>query len=156
MIAELRRVHRFSSVTLAVAVPVVFAAAIAARPEAPVNASLPSGTRASDARAKHPLAWTRPDIRAELALAPDGTSTVSIDASTLAVEPTVLVYWLETGETSEPPAAGLLLGAVRGTGPQTIALPAGATLRGGSVALYSLAHEEVVSTATIAAQGGPS
>jgi hypothetical protein len=156
MIAELRRVHRFSSVALAVAVPVVFAAAIGARPDAPVNASLPSVAHDPYARATHPLAWSRPDIRAELVLAADDSSTVSIDASSLAVEPTVLVYWLETGETSEPPAAGRLLGAVRGTGPQTIALPAGAALRGGSVALYSLAHEEVVATAMIAAQGGPS
>lgn len=156
MIAELRRVHRCASVALAVAVPVILTAALAVRPDDPVNASLPVDTYTSEILVTHPLFWSRPDIRAELVVATDGSAAISIDVPSLAVEPSVLVYWLETDETSEPPAAGRLLGAVRGSGIQRIVLPADAAIRGGTVALFSLGHDEVVASAAIAGSGGQS
>lgn len=154
MIAPLRRLHRRASVALAIAVPALLVAAIAARPGIPVNANLPSSAHAAQVRATQRLVWSRPDIVSSLDFTADGSTEVVLDAQSLAAEPGVLVFWLETADTSDPPAAGRLLGAVRGTGRQRIPLPAEAATRGGRLALYSLGHDEVIATATIDASGG--
>ena len=154
MIAELRRTHRFASVALAVAVPVVFAAAIASRPDLPVNSLLPSGTYAPDAVSTIPLAWSHPDVSGELARRADGRIALDIDARSIATAPDVLVYWLEPNDKTDPPEAGSLLGALRGTHRQLIDLPAGAAERGGRLALYSLTHDEIIATSTVAPSGG--
>lgn len=153
MIAPLRRWHRRAFGALAIAVPAILVAAIAARPDAPVNAALPSDSQSGQVRATRQLAWSRTDVDSDLSITAVGAD-ISIEAGSLATEPNVLVYWLEAGESEEPPAAGRLLGAVRGTGRQRIPLPADAAARGGRLALYSLAHDEVIATATLAASGG--
>lgn len=154
MIAPLRRWHRRAFGVLAIAVPAILVAAIAARPDAPVNAALPSDVQPSQVRETIQLAWSRPDVVSTLVLTIAGATEIALDAQSLATEPTVLVYWLDPNDASDPPAAGRLLGAVRGTGRQRIPLPADAATRGGRLALYSLAHDEVIATATIAATGG--
>lgn len=155
MIAELRRVHRFASAALAVAVPVVFAAAIASRPGLPVNTSLPSGLPATEVVSTTPLAWSSPGISGELARHADGRIALDLDARSVATTPDVLVYWLEPDDASDPPESGSLLGSIRGSHRQLIDLPAGAAERGGRLALYSLAHDEIVATSTFAPSGGP-
>ena len=154
MIAELRRWHRRAFGALAVAVPAILVAAIAARPDVPVNAALPSDTRPAQVRATRQLAWSRPDVVSSLELTTEGATEIAFDSQSLATEPSVLVYWLDPNDPSDPPSAGRLLGALRGTGRQRIPLPADAATRGGRLALYSLAHDEVIATATIAAMGG--
>lgn len=154
MIAELRRWHRRAFGVLAFVVPAILVAAIAARPDAPVNAALPSDSQPSQVRATRQLEWSRPDVVSSLELTTEGATEIAIDARSLATEPSVLVYWLDPNDPSDPPAAGRLLGAVRGTGRQRIPLPADAATRGGRLALYSLAHDEVIATATIVATGG--
>lgn len=154
MIAPLRRLHRRACVALAVAVPALLVAAIAARPGIPINEVLPSDSQPPQVRAAKPVEWSRPDIVSSLEFTAGGATEIAIDARTLAVDPSVLVYWLEPGETSEPPMTGRLLGAVRGAGRQRLSLPADSAIRGGRLALFSLAHDEVIATATIDATGG--
>ena len=154
MIAPLRRWHRHAFGVLAIAVPAILVAAIAARPDAPVNAALPSDVPPSQLRVSRPLAWSRLDVVSSLEITNAGASEIALEAQSLATEPTVLVYWLDPNDASDPPAPGRLLGAVRGTGRQRIPLPADAATRGGRLALYSLAHDEVIATAAIAATGG--
>lgn len=156
MIAELRRVHRRASIALAFAVPVILVAAIAARPEAPVNASLPFRSETSEILSTQPLVWSRDDIVASAIVSADGSVALAIDAASLANAPSVFVYWLEPGETTEPPAGGRLLGSVHGRGTQRILLPPDAAVRGGTVSLFSLGHDEVVASAVLAGSGGPS
>ena len=154
MIAPLRRWHRRAFGVLAFVVPAILVAAIAARPEAPVNAALPSDSQPSPVRAARQIAWSRPDVVSSLELRTDGATEIAFDPQSLATEPSVLVYWLDPDDPSDPPAAGRLLGAVRGTGRQRFLLPADAATRGGRLALYSLAHDEVIATATIVSTGG--
>lgn len=154
MISELRRIHRFASVALAAAVPVFFAAAIASRPGPPVNASLPSGVPATEVVSTTPLAWSRPEVSGELARRADGRIALDLDARTVATTPDVLVYWLEPSDAADPPESGSLLGSIRGSHRKLIDLPTGAEERGGRLALYSLAHDEIVATSTVVPSGG--
>jgi len=152
VIAPLRRVHRFAWAGLVLTVPAILGAAIAARPGAPVNAWLPLPPAPAAAPGGTPISWDRPGIAATIAA--DGpTPSIDVDATTLAGEPDVLVYWYAPGEAVEPPRSGRLIGAVRGSGTARIPIPA--DLRaGGAIALYSLAHDEIVARAALPATGG--
>ncbi|MCC6744287.1 MAG: hypothetical protein IT175_10550 [Acidobacteria bacterium] len=154
MIAPLRRWHRRATAALAIAVPAMLGTALFGRPEAPVNASLPSSRPATGAVSTEPVQWSRPDIAASLVRYIDETHEIAVDARTLATEPDVLAFWLESGDAGEPPMAGRLLGAVRGTGIRRFALPGGAASHGGRIALYSLGRDEVIATAAIGGAGG--
>lgn len=154
MIAPLRRWHRRATAAIVIAVPAVFVAAIVARPGVPVNARLPIQSESTPVTSR-PLAWSRGDVVASLVKTGDGGAEVAFDTRSLSLDPDVLVYWFEPGDSGEPPAAGKLLGAIRGNVDSRIALPSRAAEIGGRLALYSLAHDEVFATTKIEAQGGP-
>jgi len=160
VILPLRRRHRVASVGLAVALPVLFAAALAVRRPVPAIARLPfavvpprlaGSSRVHDTGTGLALRLTFP-VTAPGARAGRVALELLRDPRT----PDLLAYWSpaagSVGDSSLPDDARLL-GAIVGRGPTVFELPEPAA--GGHLVLYSLAHRTLVDTLELGPSGEP-
>lgn len=146
MIAPLRRRHRAMFVVLAVAVPTLFLAALARRPEAPQVPKLPAelaGTAAAEAQPLELFAG----YASSLAVNATGAH-LTLEALEPLRAPDLLAYFSVDISADRLPADAHLLGPVAWGQARTFALPPAAA-GGGHVVLYSLAHQEVTATAAL-------
>jgi hypothetical protein len=130
MIAPLRRTHRRTFALLAVALPLVFAAGLAARRPPPAGS---------------PLALEGATSR-NGAFVLRVSSDLHIRAEPRALHPDPLLYWSETAPADELPAGAQLLGPL--TARARYRLPTAS----GYVILYSGGHGRVVDFAPAGAQ----
>jgi hypothetical protein len=169
MIRPLRQRHRAVWSLLAIALPLLFIAALSARPQPSPAFELPAGL-ASAWGAAPPLgadavrdAWQQAEGWRARRLrstgragdAADGEG-VEVELGDVAPEPDLLVYWVDGGEgspteLSEALASAWLLGAAPLGASRVYALPhpGGA----GTVVLYSLAHRSTYGALTLPAGG---
>jgi hypothetical protein len=161
VIAPLRKSHGLAAASLAVVLPVVISAGLAARAERP-TLDLPEPLRAKDSSLPVVLfdradLWSGAPVRTLLATDEAGgfatRAAVRLTVEGAGDAPDLLVYW-----SANPAAAGVsegvLLGAVAGGAPAWFPLPGAALHSGGRLTLYSLGHDEVIATAELPAAGG--
>jgi hypothetical protein len=155
VIAPLRARHRLWTGALAVAVPVLYVLALAARTEPPA-VELPPAL-AEDAFGD--VLREMDDLFAEHAVATrvrrgSGGFQVELEPATAIVAPEVLVYWSPSAAMGDKmPAEAFLLGSLAGTRARAFALPAAALGRDGWLLLYSLGHQQVLDAGALAAVG---
>jgi hypothetical protein len=177
VIRPLRRRHRQVWGALAVVLPAVYVAALAARPAPPRLDPLPpalvSGVPegAAELGVRDNL-WRGAVLRTRLLALPGGGLAVELAASAVPAVPTPLVYWssgaeaASAGETAERPgeAPGLcaheglpaeatLLGPLGFGGPTVLPLPEAARTGAGRLLLWSFGHGRVVAWAELPASG---
>ena len=149
MIRTLRRRHRRMIWTLAIIVPVLFVAALLARPTPPIADGL--ALEATPAYPTEVNAWDDlwPSVPITTRLLADRMPAeqlaVELTPTEALLRPDVLVYWVP-GEVQEAalPETSYLLGALQGTEPQVWPLPEEARYVSGTLLLYSLPHDEVI------------
>ena len=150
MIAPLRRRHRAVTTVLAVAVPVGFVVALAARDPLP--------TMAADDPALEGIAVERPDPwgseePSELSARVDrdaGQPRLELFGLPHSPGPDGLVYLTDEIDPDALPPDARWIGAVDGARSQAFDLPPGASgMR--TVLVYSLAHDRVVASAALPA-----
>ncbi len=151
MIRPLRRRHRWMVGLVAVATGPLYLAALAGRPDPPVQETLPpslSEPAASPSGAGVEIP-TEPPIRVRHG--GGGALIVEADGFVEAAGP--LLYWAPAGDSRGLTDAHLL-GALRGGERQVFALPAAADGADGVLVLYSLGHGEEVADAPWPPAGG--
>lgn len=147
---------------LAVLVPLLFIGALLVRPDVPVMDTLPELHAADTLVFDHVLAETD-DLWAEIGM----TTRLKGDQATapnhLAVElephqplnlADPLVYWdlSSTGSTQQLPASAYLLGPLPGSGSRQFTLPDTARFVNGRLLIYSVAHQELLASASFSTQ----
>lgn len=150
MIRPLRRVHAASFCVLAVALPVGLAAAIAARPDIPVQPSLPAVGPAANSSPRAPsegrlqvgevsVRWRSFD---DDRLA---TRVIELTPSADLLLADALVVYSSSGSTDVPPQGAMTLGSLRGAQTVRMELPRGAL--GGRLHLYCAAEDRWIASA---------
>ncbi len=155
MIASLRRRHRLMTATLALAVPVLYVVALAARPDEPV-AELPAALAEPPAgEVDKDLGELFTDPRVVVRSRSDGSDWwIELDPARPIARPEVLVYWSRSSATAgRLPADAYLLGSLAGDRARAFTVPAGALGRAGSLVLYSLGAQEVIAATRLPALG---
>lgn len=148
MTRSLRQRHRRIVCTLAVVLPVAFAAGLLARRPVPMAASAPPGLLEPSGRLDS-VAWRKEHlwpghrIITTLRRDPAGAASVELEPGDLA-KPDVLAYWVGGGNSvgTGLPDNARLLGALSSLLP--LRIPADARAETGRLMLYSLADQEVV------------
>ena len=148
MTRSLRQRHRRIVCTLAVILPVAFAAGLLARRPVPVVANAPSGL-AERSGVFGAVAWRKGDLWPDhhiittLRRDPTGVASVELEPGDL-VKPDVLAYWVAGGNSAVTglPDNARLLGAL--SDPLPLRIPADARAETGRLMLYSLADQEIV------------
>jgi hypothetical protein len=152
MIRPLRQRHRRMAATLAVALPVAFAAAIAARNPMPTLKDAPSNSTAPSA----PFGareWHRANLFTKVPVQVDffrgqadshSRSAFGFTAANDFVKPDLLVYWVPRNSTITDtlPGDAELLGKFQRQ--KILPLPSNASSAQGVLVFYSLAEQEVV------------
>lgn len=138
MIEPLRRRHRWMIATVTFVVVPLFFAALMVRPKRPLEENLGgrfemATPEAGPERTLELL--TKPPV--EIAI-DTGGRTITVTALESVEIPGLLLYWQP--RATEFPAGALLIGALRGHGRQTLALPEVGPV--GTLVLYSLGHGE--------------
>ncbi len=155
--ARLRTVHLRLVTVTTVAVSVIFAMGLMARPGAPpsiatVGKLIPRPLPLPMVSAS----WQEPfpglPISANLRTDDAGRQQIELVISRDLEVPDTALYWL-SGDDSEPLGAGVFLGTVWGPDRRLFALPPEAS-EGGSLVLYSMSHKERVGRLTLATSGG--
>jgi len=153
VIRPLRIAHRRVWPALALGLPALVLAALAARRPIPVEFdAIPFGAPAG--RLVYAVEGRRADgvpFRASLYRATDGAAqalALSIPGEALDELPEVLAYWM-LGDGADPIASGVLLGPVRGD--ELLRLPDQASRTPGVLVLYDLARGAVVATVGLTA-----
>ena len=156
MIAPLRRRHRLMTTLLAIAVPVLYIAALAARTGQPVAGELPAALTASvPAEVVADLGDFFEGPAIGLRLRGDGARWwLELAPRAPVVRPETLVYWTPSAPGSRLPDDAFLLGAL-GSRTRTFPVPDGALGRAGWLVLYSLGHQELFAAAELPAIGAP-
>ena len=139
MIHSLRERHQRTFLGLAVALPLLFIAALAVRPDWP--------TQESPGPAPAIEAWTVIGALGGARALIEHQSTrewLHLARTDALVAPDVLVYWTEEAPGFEEPLPrdAVLLGALGDVGTSTFDLPARGV--GGALVLYSLGHRRVL------------
>ena len=160
MIAPLRRRHRWTTAVLAVAVPVLYVVALAARPDEPVVVSLPpEWSPAPAGKVEADLGLLIEDPPVVVRARGDGSSDVKswgleLEPIEPIARPKMLVYWSASPPTAgRLPEAATLLGGLAGRHARTFELPVAARGHAGTLVLYSLGHQEIVASAPLPAIG---
>jgi len=159
MIRPLRRRHRRLVLGLALTVPPLFVAALASRDlprpmeRIPPALLAPGGPPMERAVAVADL-WPGIGLSARIGRDPaDGNGVVELAATAALPHPDVLLYWMPdavvAGDALPPDAR--LLGHVTGHRTERFGLPASAAAGEGTLALYSLAHQELFAAAPLPA-----
>lgn len=155
MIAPLRRRHRLRTAALLVAVPVLLALALAARPSPPRvearPAALAPGPDPRGGDVETLPVFGEFDVTVHAWQTADGP-VIGITPGEPLARPAVLVYWTPAPPGDGLPDDALLLGAVADRG-RTYAVPPAAAGRDGHLVLYSLGHQEVVASGELPALG---
>lgn len=161
MTRELRDRHRRALSALAVALPLLFAAGIAARRPAPSGELPGSASGLEPGPTAGALVEIAPGQRVALRLRRDRPRQsgylLEARAPDELLRPDLLVYWSPESKGVELSARAWLLGRLRGARPASFRLPAPAAERGGFVVFYSAAWGErlgAVALADIAAADG--
>ena len=146
MIQPLRAIHRRVFLGLALALPAVFVAALAARPKysppAAVAAPLPSSmlVRKSDAL------WQKHRIQTRLYALDMDVLQVVLQPNPPLRDPDLLLYWSPADVGDQLPADAQLLGSFAPEQPFILHL---GERRSGTLVLYSVAHRSVVDMAAV-------
>jgi len=152
VIRPLRIAHRRIWPVLALGLPALVLAALAARKSVPVVGDV-IPFRAPADRLLQRIEGSRADgapLAVSLYRATDGALSVSFAGEALDGLPEVLAYWIPT-DGVDPIEGGTLLGQARGDEP--LGLPNRVVHTPGMLALYDLAHAEVVATLRLPASG---
>ncbi|MCP3957651.1 MAG: hypothetical protein GY719_07330 [bacterium] len=160
MIAPLRRRHRWMTVTLALAVPVLYVAALAVRPDEPAPRELPATLAGAGSRPGQPVTELG-DLFADPRIAVTtsrggGHWWLWFEPAAPVTRPETLVYWAPSAPdlASGVPDDAYLLGTLAGSRRRAFALPASVWGRAGWLVLYSLGHQEAFATAELPPVGG--
>ncbi len=150
MIAPLRRRHRWTTAALAVALPVAYVVALAARPDEPVVDKLPPALApavAGPVDADLGLLIEDPPLAARTR--GEGSRWwLELEPVSAVVRPEVLVYWSPSpAKAGRLPADAYLMGGLAGARARAFELPAAALGNAGTLVLYSLGHQETVASA---------
>jgi hypothetical protein len=153
MNSDLRVRHRRTWFALAVLVPGVLLAGLAARGDVPVDAGaterghLPGPTSEPVATG---LADADPAIAGGRWSDAEGRLWLDLEPTRDLAAPDVLVYWTVRPDAGEEDLSDAwLLGALRGRARVRMALPEGAAGGAGTLLLYSLGHRELVASAPL-------
>jgi len=158
MIQPLRRRHRRMMAAITIVLPVIFVAGLAVRKPIPATENVPSALMTPSAISFTHLLFEKSDLWTDLNI----ITRVYGDqqpAERLAVElhprdylkiPDMLVYWHRhpSIQTDKLPDDAYLLGALAGTQKLRFILPEPAMTQDGSLILYSLVHQKII-TATM-------
>lgn len=150
MIRGLRSRHRWTFVVQGLVLPIGLGLALGSRASVPANSNSPQSGAANAAPSEPParevqLKTGLVELRLRLwnALA-DGTRVLELTPVHDLELPDVLVYWAESDATDELPKNGVLLGSLAGTQARRFVLTK--LVHGGRLYLYSLAHQELVTS----------
>lgn len=157
MIRSLRRRHRAMTTAIAIVLPLLFLAGIAARKAIPRMEIPPALTPVEETFSE--LIFQKNYFRPELDIAARVFAD-SLPPSRLAVElhpqrylkiPDILVYWSETPPNAgdKMPESSYLIGTLAGTERRRFPLPSAALDSDGSLILYSLAQQRVIGMAAL-------
>lgn len=158
MTRPLRGLHRRAMFFLALGVPVIIAAGIAARPPAPGPSVLPIGDKGESAGVRTLFAaddlWRRTRISTRILIRPGdpGLRWVELEPLEEFAQPDLLLYWSDVRPRERLSPASRLLGAIRGRGRQRFAVPDTVNLRQGYLILYDLPHAEIFGIAEVPTQ----
>jgi hypothetical protein len=156
VIRALRVRHRAAALAMAVGLPVLVVAALAARVPGPVVGSanpvvVPAGPVVAEIHGQR-ADGSRLLVRVHGAgTLPERAVAVSVPVGALGGLGEVLAYWAAEGDARDVDR-GALLGALRADVP--VVLPAGVDGTSGVLVLYDLAHAEVVATVALEGAGG--
>jgi hypothetical protein len=153
VIAALRRRHRAMTTALVITLPILYGVIILQREPPTLSRPVP----AADTVPRRPAGpvWTlleSPRLTGQLLTAPgeDAPSALRVTPDGDPAIPDLLAYWdAVTPADSVLPAESILLGALRGSRQQILALPAPARGRAGRVILYSMGWRRVVGSAPL-------
>lgn len=158
MTRPLRGLHRRAMFFLALGVPVIIAAGIAARPPAPGPTALPNGDGRGSAGVRTLFAaddlWRRTRIATRILIRPGdpGQRWIELDPLEEFGQPDLLLYWSDVRPRERLSPASRLLGAIRGRGRQRFSVPGAVNLRQGYLILYDLPHAEIYGIAEVPTQ----
>jgi len=158
---RLRRRHRWLIAGLAAALPVAVVASLASRRPGIVAGELPRDVMAGAGHSWHPLSDREvlmDGVIVQTRLLSDrlepGRLAVELTPARDLREPDPLIYWSPdpVGPGGPLPATAFLLGSLAGTHSHLFALPTEAADRDGILVLYSLGHQRIGGTASLATQ----
>ena len=156
MIAPLRRRHRWLTTSLALAVPVLYVAALAGRQSAPTVDSLPADLTGGSVEGTEVVAagidFDGIPVSARL-LRSAGGWMIELEPREALAKPEVLAYWAGESAVDGLPVDAHLLGAFGGTRSQLLAVPEAVRGKAGHLVLYSLGHQEVLASVALPAIG---
>ena len=156
MIHELRRRHRLWTSALALLLPLGLILGLLSRTPPAIQEDVPQAVLPALADEGR-LVWEREDLWSKAEI----TTRLRSSASGAAVElaprvdlrlPDVLVYWSLADSDGSLPDDAHLIGRLDGTRPGRFALPPAAGAGRGRLYLYSLGHQELVDSASLAEQ----
>ena len=164
MIAPLRRRHRLMTMALAIAVPVLYVVALAARPDEPVTPQLPAALAPAPAgEVDNDFGELFSDPPIVVRSRTDGSRQrragvppkwwLELEPRAPLARPEVLVYWSKSPATDRLPEDAWLIGGLAGDRVRAFELPLEAMGLAGYLVLYSLGHQEVVASAELPAFG---
>ena len=144
MIRPLRRRHPWLVGLVAVVVAPLYLAALAARPEPPIQEALPATLveAAASPSGDGVTIPTEPPIRVR----PAGGGALVVEADGFVEAAGPLLYWAPASDSLSP-ADAHMLGALRGGERQVFELPAAAVGTDGVLVLFSLGHGEEIAQA---------
>jgi hypothetical protein len=153
MIRPLRQLHRRGFIALGIFLPLALAVGIAARKSVSVAAELPPVLAAP--QKFESVEWERSDlfpkspvtVRLLREQKNTGPFAIGFSADKNFVKADLMVYWIQTNAqfTNALPNGAVLLGSFDST---ALLLPDDFTKSAGRLALYSLAHGEIVDMST--------
>ena len=147
MIRPLRRRHLVLWTMLAIVLPGVLLTALVGRAPTPLEDSIPWETRELTVPDGHRSTWADQPLEMIVGGDLEGRRLARLRPLRPISDPDLLVYWIPAAGSSVE--SGVLLGTFDGRRPQTYELPSAAATGGGSIALYSLAHGEMLGRAPL-------
>ncbi len=158
MINSLRKRHRGIFGLLAIALPLLFIAALLARKPVPKMSEYSLATE-TDASGFPHLLYSSGDNFADPLIVtylrsdslPAANLLLQLDVKEHLQAPEPLLYWIRSSKTAEfpPPATAIFLGSIRGKGLQDFTLPSDAQETDGRLVIYSFPWKKAVMSATI-------
>lgn len=158
MTRSIRTLHRRLIFSIALAVPVIIAAGITARPPAPGPNVLPVASEKKGNGVRTLFAaddlWRRTRIATRILIRPGDPDHRWIELEPLEEfgQSDLLLYWSALRPRERLSPLSRLLGAIRGAGRQRFAVPDTVNLREGYLILYDLPHAEIFGIAEVPTQ----